>query len=326
MTILAMSLRHLTAWFLDPAPRGQRTTPSMWWAIVVALADEQHGVVARWQLLARGIPPKVIDNWVAAGMLHVWHRGVYAVGHRVLGVLGRRLAAVLACGDEAALCGQTAADHLGIRPNAGGTVHVWVPGQQGRKMNGIRPHRTRDMLPGDFVVVDGIRTTNAMRVLVDMAPKWDVDTLERAFGKTELNGQFDLHTLNAIIARRPKRSGIRKLRRVMEVYEGPIPDMTELEKAGLKLVRKAGLPLPVPQHHTKVGRVDFYWPQRALIMEMDSVRWHLARQRWQNDLDRNNAHLEDGIATCRITWERAKDPEAVARLRRIYNNRPRVVI
>lgn len=56
-------------------------------------------------------------------------------------------------------------------------------------------------------------------------------------------------------------------------------------------------------------------------MEMDSVRWHFARQRWQNDLDRDSEHLADGIATFRVTWERALEPATVERLRRIYNNR-----
>jgi very-short-patch-repair endonuclease len=164
-----------------------------------------------------------------------------------------------------------------------------------------------------------------MRVLVDMAPHWDVNTLERAFGRTEVNGQFDLHVLNAIIDRRPRRPGIRKIRHVMEIYEGPIPDMTALEERGLWLVRRAGLPTPIPQHHVGAHRVDFHWPDRALIMEMDSIRWHLVRQRWQNDLDRTNDHLAEGIATTRVTWERAKQPESVDRLRRIYNNR-RVVL
>lgn len=317
-------LPSLTAWFLD-GPETRQSTTRLWVGVLVALAEAQHGVVARWQLLARGIPESQIDEWVKSRRLHVWHRGVYSVGHRVLGSHGRRLAAVLACGEESGLIGQTAGDFLNVRPNASGIVHVWVPNQQGRKLNGIRPHRTTDVLPEDFIVVEGIRTANAMRVLVDMAPRWDVDTLERAFGKTELNRQFDLHTLNALIARRPRRPGIRKLRHVMEIYDGPVPDMTALEKRGLWLVKKAGLPAPIAQHQLGPHRVDFYWPDRALVMEMDSIRWHLVRQRWQNDQDRTNDHLADGIATTRVTWERAKQPESIDRLRRIYNNRPVVL-
>jgi very-short-patch-repair endonuclease len=310
--------------FFEPGYAAQSTTRG-WWALVVALAELQHGVVARWQLVAQGVPEWAIDEWRERKFLHVWHRGVYSVGHRVLGAHGRRKAAELAGGELAALCCQTAGDFLNVRPSASGTVHLWVPNQRGRKLNGVRPHQFTDMLEEDIEIVDGIRTTNAMRVLVDMAPRWNVETLEKAFGRTEVNRQFDLHTLNAIIARRPRRPGISKLRHVMEIYDGPVPDMTALEKRGLWLVRKAALPQPIAQHHVGAHRVDFFWPDRLLIMEMDSIRWHLAVQRWQNDQDRTNDHLADGIATTRVTWERAKQPESIDRLRRIYNNRSRFV-
>lgn len=316
-----MSLPRVAASFVDPDIRGQSTTRALW-ALVVARANDQHGVVSRWQLVASGIPEKVIDNWVAGGVLHVWHRGVYAVGHRVLGAHGRRKAAELAGGERAALCCQTAGDFLNVRPNASGIVHIWVPDQRGRKPDSIRPHQFTDMQEDDIIEVQGIRTTHAMRVLVDMAAHWDVKTLERAFSNTEVNRQFDLHTLAALLDRRPRRAGIRKLRYVMEIYDGPVPDMTALEERGLELTRRAGLPRPAIQYRTSVGRVDFCWPERKLIMEMDSIRWHLARGRWQNDLDRNNAHLADGWATPRFTWERALQRESVDQLRRIYNNRP----
>jgi predicted transcriptional regulator of viral defense system len=48
------------------------------------------------------------------GRLRRLHRGVYAVGHRVLGREGRRLAAVLACGEGAVLSHRSAAAHWGL--------------------------------------------------------------------------------------------------------------------------------------------------------------------------------------------------------------------
>ena len=315
-----MPLHPLIAWFLD-GPEARESTTRLWVSILIALAEAQHGMVARWQLVAHGVPESQIDEWVKSRRLHVWYRGVYSVGHRVQRAPGRRKAAELAGGEEAAICCQTAGDFLNVRPNASGTIHLWVPNQRGRKIEGIVCHRFGDMQPEDIVVVEGIRTTSPVRVLVDMAAVWDVKTLERAFARTEINRQFDLHVLNALLERRPRRPGIRNIRHVMEIYDGPIPDMTALEERGLELVRRAGLPRPVAQYRTPYHRVDFYWPDRLLIMEMDSIRWHLSRGRWQNDLDRNNDHLADGIGTCRFTWERALQPESIATLRRIYQNR-----
>jgi Protein of unknown function (DUF559)/Transcriptional regulator, AbiEi antitoxin len=56
---------------------------------IVQLAERQHGVVARHQLSELGIGRRAIGSRLAAGRLHAIHRGVYAVGHRVLSARGR---------------------------------------------------------------------------------------------------------------------------------------------------------------------------------------------------------------------------------------------
>lgn len=315
-----MRLPNVAAWFLDPDIRGQRTTePS--WPVAVALAERQFGVVARAQLLARDVPEKLIDRWVEGKRLHVWHRGVYAVGHRALSGHGRRIAAVLACGEDAALWSVTAAAHQGMRPSAAADLHVWVPGQQGRKLRGIRPHRDRDILPEDFEVVEGIRTATPMRVLVDLAPLLTVRQLRAAVDQTEHLRRFDLTTLHAIIARRPRRPGIAKLREVLELYEGPMPTLTELEERGLGLIERAGLPRALVQHDTAIGLVDFFWPDRGFILEMDGFRWHKSRHRFELDRARDAEHLARGIVTMRVTWHQAVEPASADRLRRAYRNR-----
>src|SRR3954454_1759252 len=65
---------------------------------IAALASAQHGVASRAQLASLGLTRNEIDNRTAAGRLHVVHRGVYAVGHTVLTLNGRWMAATLATG------------------------------------------------------------------------------------------------------------------------------------------------------------------------------------------------------------------------------------
>ena len=74
-----------------------------WTTAIVALAERQHGLVARWQLLAFGLSARMIDGLVQRGSLRRIHAGVYAVGHAALRDEGRWLAAVLACGEGAVL-------------------------------------------------------------------------------------------------------------------------------------------------------------------------------------------------------------------------------
>jgi predicted transcriptional regulator of viral defense system len=55
-----------------------------WDRTIARLAMKQHGVVARRQLEAIGLGRGAVAHRVSAGRLHRLHRGVYAVGHRVL--------------------------------------------------------------------------------------------------------------------------------------------------------------------------------------------------------------------------------------------------
>ena len=87
---------------------------------IATLAGRQHGVVTRAQLRELGFRDSAIDRRVAAGRLHRLHRGVYAVGHRVLSPHGRSMAAVLACGRGAALSHASAAALWELRRAAPG--------------------------------------------------------------------------------------------------------------------------------------------------------------------------------------------------------------
>jgi hypothetical protein len=59
--------------------------------VISALAARQHGVVARWQLLAAGLPVHVIDTRLCVGRLLALHRGVDLAAT----VRGRRLEQVI---------------------------------------------------------------------------------------------------------------------------------------------------------------------------------------------------------------------------------------
>lgn len=74
-----------------------------------ALAERQHGVVARRQLKAIGLGKDAIQHRIASGRLRPLHHGVYAVGHRLVPKQGWWMAAVLASGPEAVVSHHSAA-------------------------------------------------------------------------------------------------------------------------------------------------------------------------------------------------------------------------
>jgi len=135
--------------------------------LIAGLAARQHGVVARGQLLDLGISQARIDGRRRRAQLHPLHRGVYAVGHCVIGPEGRWLAAVLASGEGAVLSHRSAAALWRLTPRFDHAVEITrIEGW--RSLSRVSAHR--GPLPGDEVeVIDGIPVTSVSRTLLDLA-------------------------------------------------------------------------------------------------------------------------------------------------------------
>src|ERR1700743_3106532 len=88
------------------------------------LARAQHGVLQPGGLLGLGFSPKAIKHRVATGRLHPMTNGIYAVGRPELTPRGRWMAAVLVCGNGAALSHRSAAQLWGIGYEQGGRIDV----------------------------------------------------------------------------------------------------------------------------------------------------------------------------------------------------------
>src|SRR5947207_9814756 len=106
---------------------------------IAALAERQHGVVARGQLLDAGVSRYALDRRIDQRRLHLVHRGVYAVGHPNLTIEGRWLAAVLAAGRDAVASHRAAAAIWGLRRSA--HLEVTVPAAR-RDQPLVRVHRS----------------------------------------------------------------------------------------------------------------------------------------------------------------------------------------
>ncbi|HEY3020607.1 MAG TPA: type IV toxin-antitoxin system AbiEi family antitoxin domain-containing protein, partial [Solirubrobacteraceae bacterium] len=179
-------------------------------AAVAALAERQHGVAARWQLLALGIGAGAIKYRLASGRLHEIHRGVYAVGHRVLSMRGRWMAAVLAAGRGAVLSHRAAAALWGIR---GGTA-VEVTSERHCRRAGLLVHRAT--LPPDEVTTRaGIPVTTVARTLLDLAAVLPRHDVESAFHEAEYQQRTDLTSLDALVARYRGQRGTATIREIL---------------------------------------------------------------------------------------------------------------
>jgi predicted transcriptional regulator of viral defense system len=154
------------------------------------IAARQHGVVSSVQLKsACGIDKDGIHRRVRAGRLHRVHRGVYAVGHPALSNEGRWMAAVVACGERAALSHRSAGELWRLLPVRAGAPHVTVPGTGGRrKRGGIHIHRSAHLTDAVTTYRNGIRVTIPARTIADLkrtAPPYEV---RKAIRQAEIAG------------------------------------------------------------------------------------------------------------------------------------------
>ena len=283
---------------------------------IAALAARQHGVVAWWQLRAIGVTRSQVDVRIASGRLHRIHHGVYAVGHPVLTIAGRRLAAVLALGPGAVLSHRSAAEHRGFLPPTGGALHVTVPGPAGRRpRTGIRVHRAAV----EPAVHDGVPITTVARTLVDVAATESRPVLDRAIKAAERARVFDLRAIEPLMV--PRRRGVGALRAALGAWHDA-PTRSELEEAFLRLCRRHGLPRPAVNTLVEGFLVDFVWHDARLIVETDGD-WHATRDGLHTDRRRDLAHTLAGYRTLRFTWPQVRDDDADVGLavRRTYEER-----
>lgn len=266
------------------------------------LACRQGGVVTHGQLRVIGLSAAAIDRRIDAGRLLPLHRGVYAVGHQQVGKVGRRWAAVLACGPGAALSHESAAAVWDLAP-VGGGLHVTV-GLGGRSApHGIRLHRSRVGSPGDVTMVEGLPITTPARTLTDLAAAgWRGRRLERAVDRAELLRLVDFDELRTMSERR--RPGSASLKAVLSRYHtGPVDTRSRLEEIVFELCAAHGLPRPNVNTVIEGDVRDFAWPSNKLVVEADSYTWHRSPSALDDDRARDVPLVLAGWRILRFTWE-----------------------
>jgi hypothetical protein len=230
------------------------------------IAARQHGVVARRQLREAGVGDDRIDRLAKAGHLIRLHRGVFAVGHRAIGHMGRAMAAVLACGPGAVLAGMWAAALWGLCRWPRGDVEVIA--RSGRARKGIKVRRTA-LARGDVTHQFGIPVTTPARTLKDLGE--------------------------------PQR--LVAAAQVKRLIPSPPEGITrsELERRFLRVVEEAGLPAPLMNQRIEGFEVDAVWPEQRLVVELDGWEFHRTREAFERDRERDAVLTAAGWRPMRLT-------------------------
>jgi very-short-patch-repair endonuclease len=265
-----------------------------------ALVRRQHGVVSRAQLVAAGVSARGIEHRLAKGRLYLLRRGVYAVGRREVNQYGRWMAAVLACGPGAVLSHSSAAALWRIAPERPGEIEISVTAPRCPRRRGIRIHRRADLNAEDVTHLHGIPVTSPTRTLIDLSRRLGPRHLEAAVNDADKHDRIDPEQLRAELDDHSGEPGVVNLRRLLDEATFTLTD-SELERRFLRIVKRAGLPRPLTQQRVNGYRVDFYWPDLALVVETDGLRYHRTPTQQARDRLRDQAHTAAGMTALRFT-------------------------
>jgi very-short-patch-repair endonuclease len=267
-----------------------------------ALARRQHGVISRMQLLRLGFTDDGIAHRIERGRLRRIYPGIFAVGQLDLTQQGKWMAAVLACGQTAALSHDSAAALWKLAKAPTDPIHVSVLGES-RSRKGIVVHRRTAL---QTTTHKRIPTTTPAQTLIDVAAAWPQPQLEQAIGEADLRGLVGLRALRTA-ATKAGRSGA-ALRAVIAQATFRVTQ-SELERAFLRMAKRAGLPLPETQYRFGRIRADFYWPDVGLVVETDGARFHRSAVQQIKDRRRDQDHIRAGRTPLRLThWQVVKEP------------------
>ncbi len=217
------------------------------------------------------------------------------------------MAAVLACGDRAALSHSSAAHLWDLRRSRGPVEVTRLAG--GRPRAGILLGQATALAPGDLTRESGIPVTTLERTLFEIAVDLDAVRLERAVVAADRSGRLRWGRLQRAIEEGEGHPGVARLRRVVEEIDpGAVDVRSRLEVDFLALCRRAGLPGPAVNVLVEGRLVDFLWPDRRVIVEVDSYRYHGDRSAFERDR-RSTLVLEAaGYAVHRLTERMTRDP------------------
>ncbi len=253
--------------------------------------------------------PRALTDWVASGKLIRVYRGVYAVGHVQANPINAAHAALLAAGPGSALAGGCGLLLWGVWRYWPKRLELVSAGD--RRPSGVILRRSTTLTSRDITSVQGLRVTSPARTMLDTAERLNPEQRTRAVNDLRLRNLLSLDDLADVMARNPTHRAVTLLEPLLE-FAQPEPTRSVLEDRFLPLLRRHGLPTPRINVHVCGYRVDAYFEEQPLIVELDGWSTHRTRERFAADRRQDFEILvRTGIATVRLPYEDVNDAAAL---------------
>lgn len=276
------------------------------------LASTQHGVFSRKQALQCGVSARELSRRCIAKRFVRVFPTVFRVEGSPETYLQRIKALSLWLSSGFAVSHRAAAQLHGFARFRDEVLEA-VCSRNVRKRAGVSVHRVDALHHKDVASVEGMRVTSATRTILDLAPSLGEHDLRALVDEALRRKWTTLDRLDAAIAKvgelRPNLAPLIAL--IHEYRGGDGPTESELEARALELIDLAGLPRPVKQRviraNGRVRRIDFFWPQFGVVLEVDGFAHHASPKSFEDDRRRNNALVLRRLAVLHWTWRGIHD-------------------
>jgi len=269
----------------------------------------QSSLITREQALGAGLSEDQIYRLVKAGRWDAPQPRVYGLAGAPYTAERHLLAACLSAGGNAMAFGR-AAQWLWVpsKLRAPASLEIVVSRRRDPRLREVVVHRFVDVDLTEPVIRRGVPVTNPLRTAVDLGA---VASAEEVLGFVEEGRRLKLFRMPAVIAEldrvaRRGRDGAGVLRAVLDelnVLGSWSP--SRLDAKALELFGRLGLPEPLREvvwGDDGEYRLDFYWPQFRLVVEVDGWSFHASDTARGHDLRRQNKLVLAGLPPLRYTW------------------------
>jgi very-short-patch-repair endonuclease len=277
------------------------STPACADQIIFEIAEGQHGLITRRQLLRGGLSRHIVEHRLRTARLRAVHAGVYRVGP-VVSRCAREMAAVLAC-EGSVLSHRSVAPlwRLAGPRDAREPVELTHADRQSRRP-GIRMYRS-SLATDEITSIDCIPVTSVARTLLDLSRVSSPREIERALAFADREHPAYREELLLLVDRYRSRSGVRRLRQLLASPTSAALTRSEAEDRLLDLIRSGGLPAPRTNVVVHGFQVDCYWKDARLVVEVDGYAWHGSARAFVRDRKRDAALAAAGVQVLRLSWQ-----------------------
>lgn len=253
-----------------------------------------------------------LSRAVASGEVRRVFTGVYVRADVADPTLLRARAASLVMSPHSVLCDRTAAWIHGIDVFRYAELET-VPALESYVLRGHDPTDrvhchggTRDLLPQDWCLIDGVRLTTPVRTAVDLACKLTRREAIAALDAFARDHGVTVTEMNRLLRRYRRRRGVVQARELVQLTdprsESSGESWTRLE------IHDHGLPAPRPQFWVLVDgvpmyRLDLAYPRAKVLVEYDGEEFHASPADRAHDEERREFLRRRGWYVIVVTKE-----------------------